>query len=476
MIATQSLTRDAVHLAVLTAVLLTLLLPPVAPAAAQTAPITIGATRIDNAFPNTLTFETTAVSSAGEIVQAELIYSTQRNLASNVGVRAAAEIVPGTPAVVRYVLDSGGAAVPSTPYLFKWRITDAAGNVAESPEELVRFDDTRYDWDVVENAQVSVWTHDRRAAFGEEVFDVANEAVARQRALFGEELTFPIYIIIYNDFEEFAEWQTVRREWVGGQAYPDLGITTQIVTDSIFMGSWLRDVIPHEISHLYFYQVSDNGAAPTPTWLNEGVAQYNEFHSSADAVQHARDAARNGRVLLLSTLESGFGGDDARILLAYDTAVSAVAYLVETYGEGGMADLLRAYRAGYVTREAFPQALGVSYDAFQRGWLAWLGVSPDAFPTPTVIALPTFRPSPTPLVLGQSGAGGDATPEVATPTTAALPTQTPESVVETAVVESTPTGEAAPEAGGGFCLPVGLVLPLLLVAGGPLLLRRRRSS
>lgn len=448
-------------------------------AAAQSSPITIGETEFVNEFPTSLTFETTAVSTAGDIVRADLIYSTQRNLASDVRVTAVAEILPGSPTTMRYVLDGAGTAVPATPYLFKWRITDSAGNVAESPEQLVRFHDTRFDWDVVENEQVSVWTHDRGASFGEDVFDVANEAIARQRALFGEALSFPIFIIIYNDFEEFDEWQSVRREWVGGQAFSDLGITAQIVESNFFTGAWLRDVVPHEISHLYFYQVSDNGSAPTPNWLNEGVAQYNEFNSSDGAVGRTRSAARAGDLLLLTKLESGFGGSDERIRLAYDTSVSAIVYLVEQYGEAGMANLLRAYKAGFVTDEAFPQALGVGYDQFQRDWITWLGVSPDAYPTPTPLALPTFPPSPTPMVFGQTGGAGDATPEPEPTAAEVTAVATPTIVVESSEAVGESTAVAPPDAsdtGGSFCLPLGLVLPLLFVGGVPWLNRRRRSG
>ena len=109
-----------------------------------------------------------------------------------------------------------------------------------------------------------------------------------------------------------------------------------------------------------------------PTWLNEGVAQYNESGIHRATLRDVETAANRGDLIPLSALEVGFGYfNEARTRLAYAEALSAVTYLVETYGDAGLAALLAAYREGMVTREAFPAALAVTPGEFEAGWTVW---------------------------------------------------------------------------------------------------------
>lgn len=458
-------------------------------------PVTFGETTVVNNFPDSLTFSTTVTSSGADIVAAQLIYGVQRNLASESRTRATLDVTPGRTVDLTYLLDTDGQTVaPSTPYLTKWRVTDADGTVWESAETLIRYHDTRFDWDVLENGQIAVWSHDRDPSFGPQLFDIATEAIRRQRALFGQELAFPITIIVYNNMDEFAAWQSVREEWIGGQAFAPMGITTQIVGD-VVSDRWLENVVPHEISHLYYYQVANNPAAPSPHWLNEGVAQYNEFHEHDSALRRVREAARDGDLLLLRALENGFGGSDERIRFSYDVAVSAVLYIVEAYGEAGMARMLQAYKDGLVGDEVYQAAFGRTADQFQRNWIEWLGVSPDLYPTPTPIPQPTFPPTPTPMVFAtrtpervdDDNGGADNSAAAANPDPTATPTPVAVAVVPAVVPTEGPTEGPTPtapvvssggEAGFGLsCAAPALLAPLVLLGAGlsPLLKRRRRQ-
>lgn len=440
---------------------------------AQT-PVAFGETTFVNKFPDGLTFNSMATSTVGDIVKAELVYGVRRNLGSESRTRVAVPVEPGATVDLTYLLDTDGTtSAPGTSYFYQWRVMTADGTVHESAEQLVRYDDTRFDWDVFSGDMVEVWTHDRNRSLGEDALAIAAEALRRQQPLFGEALAFPIRIIVYNNKDEFAAWHAVRDDAVGGQAFSDLGITTQIVDGFGSNRSWLEDVVPHEISHLYYYQVSENPRSPTPHWLNEGVAQYNEFHEHDASVRAVRQAAKSGDLLLLTALEDGFGGDEQRFRFSYDVAVSAIAYLVEMYGETGMAALLRAYQDGYVTDAAFEQALGQSFDQFQRGWITWLGVSPDQYPTPTPWPFPTPFPSPTPMVFAA------ATSTVADVSAESSLTNTPVAMAEAATATPTPTPTPQPPGQEAFginlCGSLGLIAPLLFIGAIPVW-RRKYSN
>ncbi|MCO5197945.1 MAG: peptidase MA family metallohydrolase [Anaerolineae bacterium] len=447
--------------------------------------VTFGETTFVNNFPDSLMFSSTATSTDGDIVKAELVYGVRRNLGSESRTRVAVPVEPGATVDLTYFLDTDGTtSAPSTPYFFHWRVMTEDGVVHESAEQLVRYDDSRFDWDVFAGDKVEVWTHDRNLSLGEDALAIAQEALRRQQPLFGEELAFPIRIIVYNDKDEFAAWHAVRDDAVGGQAFSDMGITTQIVDGFGSHRSWLEDVVPHEISHLYYYQVSENPSSPTPHWLNEGVAQYNEFHEHDGSVRAVRRAAEDGDLLLLTALEDGFGGDEQRFRFSYDVAVSAIVYLVETYGETGMAALLRAYQSGFVTDDAFAQALGLPFDQFQRDWISWLGVSPEQYPTPTPWPFPTPFPSPTPMVFATATPNSDGDMDSAEIT----PTNTPVAIAEAATATPTPSPmplatpsptrqSSGQEAVGiDLCGSLGLIAPLLIVGAIPVWRRKRKNT
>lgn len=457
-------------------------------AAAQTAPtVTFSSTETINNFPTSLTFRVAVTTDQGEITAAKLRLRTSNfiNLSSGTTVVDVA-VTPGSTINLEY--EWAITTVPGTPFYYTWELTDSLGNTVRSPEELVYYDDTRYDWDILENEYLAVWWHDRSTSFGEQVFDIANRAFEAQQALFGTELTFPIKIIVYNDFDEFAEWQGGLIDFIGGQAFPNIGVTTQIVEAFGSQEAWLNDVIPHEISHLYLAQVTYNPTAPVPTWLDEGVAQFNEFNDHRFTLTLVERAAANGELIPLASLHSGFGmqNSEERSRLAYAESLSAVTYLVETYGAQGLSNLLTAYKAGHATEAAFQTALGISLGEFEAGWSVWLGLEPGQHVTPTPWPLPTPRPSPTLMSFATRTPTpfAEATVEDAAATPTPAHTDTPSAtriaqnnanvVVQTSTPGNTPTRsdlESSRSGSPGACSGLGFLLPLALIS-----FRRRKRS
>ncbi len=299
--------------------------------AAQEA-ITFESFSTDNHFPTDLTFKTAVSSRAGKITRATLVFHLRNEFSSNSITRGEVEVSPANQLELNYVWDTSAGTIPGAAVIYHWEVTDAAGNTAVSDEMTVRYEDTRYDWRRRENEAIAVWWHDRPDSFGERVFEIASEAVILQRDLFQADLDFQIRILIYNNFAEFAEWNGVVSEFIGGQAFPNQGVTAQIVSAYGSQERWLNDVVPHEVSHLYFAQVTFHRGSAPPTWLDEGVAQFNEFGAHQDTLRQVERAAKQDELLSLSKLERGFGfSNEARTRLAYAEALSAVTYLVEAH-------------------------------------------------------------------------------------------------------------------------------------------------
>ncbi|MEK6221762.1 MAG: peptidase MA family metallohydrolase, partial [Chloroflexota bacterium] len=301
-------------------------------------PIKIQEQIIRNEFPDRIEFRIQANSSQGQITSAAIIYRFRNEITS---VRQVVEFDPNSTVEIAYLFDTTKSTIPpSAPIYYYWELADSAGNRLRTDEQLYFYDDLRFDWQSLENESISVWWHDRPLVFGEQVFAIALQALHEQRELFQTELAFPIRVIINNSFEEFSSWHIAVPDYVGGQAFANFGITTQVVPDNAGQDNWLNNVIPHEISHLYFYQASHNPLTKAPEWIDEGIAQYNEFRDNSAELLDVAKAIYRGNYVSLPSISNQFGHGKIEVRLAYAEALSAITYLIEMYGETGLAQIL----------------------------------------------------------------------------------------------------------------------------------------
>jgi hypothetical protein len=348
--------------------------PEASPSPGSTeAPIRILAEEIENHYPDALIFRLTATAGA-PIQRVRLYYRVQGTSAPTY---QPVEIPPAERVSAEYTWDTSRFTVaPSTPVFYAWELEDGAGNHLKTAERRIYYDDLRFNWRELSQTDLILRWYQGDQSFGEAVFQSAREALSEMKAGTREALGFPIIVLLYANEADFASWHFHVEGWVGGEAFPPLGVTTQIVPPGVD-ASWIQDVIPHEIAHLFFYQVAHSELSSWPTWLDEGFAQYFEHGDHNPALEQVKEAGEQGRILPLSHISGTFGSDPERVRLAYAESLSAVVYTFQTWGEGGFGDLVQALSAGRSFREAMRLAFGVSLEEFEAGWLTWLG-----FPTP----------------------------------------------------------------------------------------------
>jgi hypothetical protein len=396
-------------------------------------PIVFEGASVENDFPESLTFNIVAQSNAGEIVSATLFYATRDETSTT---RQVVELDPASRLDLAFTWDTSDITFPpSAPIVYHWEVLDSSGNRASSEEELVFYDDVRYEWRILQDENIAVWWHDRPISFGGRVFEIAQQALKQQQEMYRADPENQMKIIVYNDFDEFAEWHSYVSEFTGGQAFPTIGVTTQIVSAYNSVESWLNDVIPHEISHLYFYQATNHPFVDPPAWLNEGMAQLNQFSRDSDAIDFAERVIAGGDLLPLWSLTGSFGFQEEDVRLAYAEALSVAVFIEERYGSDGISKLLAAYKSGLSNDEALVVGLGDTLIELQREWLAWMGVDPDMYPTPTAMATLAW---PTP-------------PIYTTPTRKPTKTATPNAVI-TVVAGVSPSPSPSKEATGTLAI------------------------
>ena len=102
--------------------------------------------------------------------------------------------------------------------------------------------------------------------------------------------------------------------------------------------------IPHELTHLVFATAVDNPYHAPPHWLNEGLAVYlSQGYDRATGRWSRR--RRRPAIMPLAALDGQFPTTADRFSLAYAESVSALDYLIRTYGQAAMVTLIHS--SGY---------------------------------------------------------------------------------------------------------------------------------
>jgi len=350
----------------LTLVLGLLLLPsPVAAAS-----ITVIESQAGYSFAQQMTFTLRATSDA-PLTQVYLFYQATGNERTQ-SVNVTFEQV-GEEFVATHLHDLRLFPLPPFAIVtFWWQIEDSAGNrLITDPQQF----EYSFRWEQLGDGTLTVhWISGRGdAAFGQAALDIARSSVEEINA----ELRAPlpgIHIYIYDTQNDLnAAMMLAGREWISGQAHPELGvIVVAIPSQEGYTSRMMRD-IPHEITHLLVYQaVTPAGYRYVPEWLDEGLATANERTPNPDYATILEEARVAGRLLPLESLCVPFPPDVQTARLAYAESGSVVEFIRQRYGAPEIRALLAAYTEGASCTAGVQKALGLSFNRLETEWLASL--------------------------------------------------------------------------------------------------------
>ena len=364
---------------------------PAAASPARAADITFGTPEADVVYTEGITFSVPLTASV-PAERVELRLSYPGSLGPFI------EEVPAGPSgneSLSYRLDLTGDShlVPNSTIQATWAAVPAGGGEPVLSKSMtVRYEDTSKKWRTLKGDLVVVHWYDGSEAFARRALRIGDDAVKKTAALLGVTETEPIDFFIYGDEAAFrTALGPGTRENVGGQAHADIRTLFALIEPSAIDDTWVRVVVPHELTHLVFDTAVDNPYRFPPRWVNEGLAVYlSEGYTPGDRNLVA-DAVDRRELLPLTALTGQFPTDPEKTYLAYAEAVSAIDHLVRTDGEPALYALVDAYAAGLTDDEAFTKALGRDVEAFQAGWLAELGAE-----TPVRLGPVANPPGPVP--------------------------------------------------------------------------------
>jgi hypothetical protein len=327
---------------------------------------------------------------------------------------------PPGPTTLRYSYPTPlGGLYPNTPVELGFRLTLDDGSVTGGPTTSVLYQDDRFAWKTAESPIVRVHWYEGSDAFGQRALDIGKRAIEEASTLLGVIERDPIDFYIYAERDAFYDViGPGLQENVGGLALASIRTMFANIGPSAVDDPWVGVVVPHELTHLVFNTAVGNPYHDPLHWLNEGLADYLAQGYNAGARANVERAGRSGDLMPLRALVGQFPSTADKFSLAYDESVSAIDYLVRTYGRAALVSLIRSYADGVSDDAAFTAALGVDTAGFEAGWLEDLGVdAPKPFgPQPAPIGplppgwLAGPAPTPGPGASGPLATAGPSTP------------------------------------------------------------------
>lgn len=327
-------------------------------------------------FPDVVTF--TLRTAGFEAEEVELLYTMPGDAYSDsesVGLDAPTSAVSVTLPLELYDY----YMPPDTEIAYRWKLYSPTGAFAITPQQTFTMTDGRFEWKSITDEAGRIQVHWYAGAndFGSEVLAVATRALDRLEATIGLTLDTPARLWVYAD--EF-DWMPAQPydtpEWAGGRAYPEWSLTMLNISEGIMRDKNIRRAVPHELSHLAFYQATHNprnsGELP-PSWLDEGIAMWGQENLDPNKdLRPVRLAATEGTLIPLEEMERTFAEaeDLGTVDLAYAQSRSVVEFLLtdSRYGREKLARLFEAFRTQPDSESALQAALGVSTRELDRQW------------------------------------------------------------------------------------------------------------
>jgi len=402
-------------------------------------------------FPLTVTFSA-QISSTSNITSIVLEYGTEQLTCGEVIAKAFPQFTPGKSVNVEWTWDmrQSGSLPPGATIWWRWRYIDETGKEAVSNQQTVTWLDSEHNWKASSKGQVNLHWYSGTQASAQELLDFAQLGIDRNKKSSGLDPNGEVNIYIYPNLNDLRESVLYEPSWTGGLTYSDHNIILIGLIES--NPDWSRDVIVHEITHVIVGNYTFSCLGGLPTWLAEGLAVYSEGKLDDASQEQLDDAIKNDTLLTVRSLSAGFSEVSSKASLSYSQSFSIVKFLIETYGQQKMTELLTSLRDGATVDDALLDVYGFDVEGLEDAWRTGIGAAPRSVSAEaTVQPTPTFVPTIVPI------SGAPLVTQLSTPT--AIPTS---SINQAPITQPSATRNLPPLWLTAFLLGSCCILILLL--------------
>ena len=356
--------KKLILLALIACLFLGILSPSLVQAQAE---LTILDSSAEVEFPTRLNFSLSAQSEVN-ITDIRLHYTVDQLSHAQVTSEVYIEFVPATTVDANWNWDMRrtGGLPPGSRLEYWWTVEDAQGDKIETIPSPVQFDDARYPWQSLTEGEATIYWYQGDESFAQELMITAQEALVRLAEDTGAYLDKPVKVYIYANAQDLQGSMIFPQEWTGGAAFTRHGIIAiGIATNNL---AWGKRAMTHELTHLVIHQMTFNPYNDLPTWLDEGLAVYNEGEVSSQFATRLNKAIAEDRLISVRSIASPFSAYAEESILAYAQSRSLVEFLISNYGSDRMLELLNIFRQGSTYDGALEKVYGFDMDGLNALW------------------------------------------------------------------------------------------------------------
>ena len=328
-------------------------------------------------FPSRLSFNVSAQSDV-DITDIRLHYVVDRASFAQVTSEVYIEFVPTTTVDVSWALEMVkiGGLPPGSSVDYWWTMENARGNKVQTSPIRVQFDDTRYTWHSLTEGKITLYWYEEEKSFAQEIMATAQQALERLVEDTGAYLEKPVKIYIYADARDLQGAMIYPQEWTGGVAFTRHGtIAIGIAPDNLH---WGKRAIAHELAHLVIHQMTFNPYSDLPTWLSEGLAMYAEGVLGPEFTTYLNRAITENSLISVQSLSSPFSAYTEESLLAYAQSYGLVKFLITSYGQSKMLELLNTFRQGSSYDAALEKVYNFDTEGLDTLWQDYVSATTPA--------------------------------------------------------------------------------------------------
>jgi len=267
-------------------------------------------------------------------------------------------------------------AAPLPPYArieYWWKFKDAQGEEQSIEGIPFSYIDNRYIWQNATRGGITLNWVSGETALMLKALDIAATALADIQGILDDHTSTDIDIYIYPSMPDLhSALRLTGRNWVGGQAYPELGVILLAIPPSKEASLQMKRDIPHELTHKVIYDIAGPlGHDTLPVWLVEGLASHFEQSPTTDYALALEKAAETNQFLSFKTLCYPFSENRAQAILSYAQSQSFISYLQKTYGWSQIRALIDAYANGLDCSVGVQRVLSKDLITLEREWRVW---------------------------------------------------------------------------------------------------------
>ena len=351
-------------------------------------------------FPISVTFSA-KINSNANITSVVLEYGTDQLTCGEVIAKAFPQFNPGKSIKVEWTWEmrQSGSLPPGATIWWRWRYTDESGNENVSDQQTITWLDSEHNWKTISADKLNLHWYSGEQSFADDLLNAAKNGLLFNETKSGLTADTPIDLYIYANTNDLKDAVLYEPSWTGGQAFPDHDIVIIGIAQSDL--EWGRDAIVHEITHVLVGHLTFSCLGGVPTWLNEGLAVFSEGELDQSSQRQLDNAVRDDTLLTVRSLSAGFSEVASKAYLSYSQSYSIVNFLIETYGQNKMTELLTYLRDGSTIDDSLITTYGFDVEGLDDAWRKSIGASQQ-----TASALATVQPTPTyvPTIVPISGA------------------------------------------------------------------------